>query len=246
VDGRIHEGLRVELKRRSGASIRGIFLGLPLLRGVTYAVRKSRCADGKFRAAFAKPHLFQSPVVRFPIPCTAPCLVLTDHADGGDVDTTRRRTAHSHAHLAARAAHAGVLGRADLVTQRPPPRGRAVDLDRLAKALASQLIIWHHLALYGPMCDVARELAPALLDSLAEHARLVVQVFLVTGGFLAAHSLWPRAGRRARAGVEGRTGLVVARYVRLVKPYGVANDGRGGGRLVARGLIVHPTISRCA
>ena len=55
----------------------------------------------------------------------------------------------------------------------------------LAKALASQLIVWHHLSLYGPMCDVARSLAPTTLDLLNEHARLVVQVFLVVGGFLA-------------------------------------------------------------
>ena len=28
----------------------------------------------------------------------------------------------------------------------------------LAKALASQLIVWHHLSLYGPMCDGMEEM----------------------------------------------------------------------------------------
>ena len=56
----------------------------------------------------------------------------------------------------------------------------------LAKALASQLIVWHHLSLYGPMCDVARSLAPTTLALLNERARLVVQVFLVVGA-----SSWP-------------------------------------------------------
>jgi peptidoglycan/LPS O-acetylase OafA/YrhL len=111
-----------------------------------------------------------------------------------------------------------------------------------AKALASQLIIWHHLALYGPMCDVARELAPALLDGLAEHARLVVQVFLVTGGFLAAHTLWPAPGAGRAPAWKDVPAWWWRRYVRLVKPYGVALMAVVVAAWLARGLIGHPTI----
>lgn len=112
----------------------------------------------------------------------------------------------------------------------------------MAKALASQLIVWHHLALYGPMCDVARPLAPGLLDALAEHARLVVQVFLVTGGFLAASSLW--LSPAARVGIQWRDvpRLCWRRYQRLAKPYLVALLAVVAAAFVARSLIDHPTI----
>jgi peptidoglycan/LPS O-acetylase OafA/YrhL len=86
------------------------------------------------------------------------------------------------------------------------------------KGLACAAIVWHHLAFYGPMSDVAHPAAPQLIDWLYEYARMAVQVFLVLGGYLAAASLapqghgqagdpWPRMGRR---------------FVRLVVPYAVA------------------------
>lgn len=112
----------------------------------------------------------------------------------------------------------------------------------LFKALASQLILWHHMALYGPMCDVAHELAPALLDALNEHAKLVVQVFLVTGGFLAAGSLWPVPGVQARVGWRDVPGSVWRRYQRLAKPYLLAMLAVIVAAWLARGLIEHPTI----
>jgi len=111
-----------------------------------------------------------------------------------------------------------------------------------AKAIASQLIVWHHLALYGPMCDVARELAPALMDALVEHARLVVQVFLVTGGFLAAHTLWPAPGADRAPAWKDVPSLWWRRYVRLAKPYGVAVMAVVVAAWLARGLIEHPTV----
>lgn len=57
------------------------------------------------------------------------------------------------------------------------------------KALASQLIVLHHLAFYGPMSDYARSLAPETMSWFYSNARIAVQVFLVVGGFLAAQSL---------------------------------------------------------
>jgi len=112
----------------------------------------------------------------------------------------------------------------------------------LAKALASQLIVWHHLALYGPMCDVARSLAPELLGLLAEHARLVVQVFLVVGGFLAASSLWPVPGAPPRLSWRDVPRLVWRRYQRLARPYLLAVLVVIVAAWAARGLIDHPTI----
>ena len=47
------------------------------------------------------------------------------------------------------------------------------------KALASQLIVLHHLAAYGPLSVAARQIAPGTVDWLYDYARMAVQVFLV-------------------------------------------------------------------
>lgn len=72
---------------------------------------------------------------------------------------------------------------------------RDLRIDTL-KALASQCIVLHHLAIYGPMPLIAAPLAPGLIQWLDTYGRYAVQVFLVMGGFLAAASLWPRKGWR--------------------------------------------------
>lgn len=82
------------------------------------------------------------------------------------------------------------------------------------KAVASQLIVLHHLAFYGPMSDAARELAPHLIDWLAWHGRLAVQVFLVVGGYLAARSLSAHHAIRSAPPIR----LVWRRYCRLALP----------------------------
>ena len=71
------------------------------------------------------------------------------------------------------------------------PVSRAPWIDTL-KGAACIAIVWHHLAFYGPMSDVALPLAPNLIAWLYDHARLAVQVFLVLGGYLAASSLAPQ------------------------------------------------------
>ncbi|SFC44121.1 Peptidoglycan/LPS O-acetylase OafA/YrhL, contains acyltransferase and SGNH-hydrolase domains [Polaromonas sp. OV174] len=97
------------------------------------------------------------------------------------------------------------------------PDQRLPGLDAL-KGLACALIIWHHLAFYGPMSDVLYPFVPELTDWLYEYGRMAVQVFLVVGGFLAASSLAPRGvASFGRAG-----GLIFRRYRRLVRPYLVA------------------------
>ena len=83
------------------------------------------------------------------------------------------------------------------------------------KAIASQLIVLHHLAFYGPMSDVAHDLAPALISWLSQDARIAVQVFLVIGGFLAARALAPQG-----ALVAGNPLTVLhSRYFKLAVPY---------------------------
>lgn len=96
-----------------------------------------------------------------------------------------------------------------------PTRSALIDC---TKGLACAAIVWHHLAFYGPMSEVAHPAMPDVLDWLYEYARMAVQIFLVLGGYLAAASLapmgyaklgapWPRIGKR---------------FVRLLVPYAVA------------------------
>ncbi|KDR91321.1 acyltransferase family protein, partial [Agrobacterium tumefaciens] len=86
------------------------------------------------------------------------------------------------------------------------------------KGLACAAIVWHHLAFYGPMSDVAHPVMPDLLDWLYEYARMAVQIFLVIGGFLAAASLAPTGLAR----FDSPWSKIGKRFVRLVVPYAVA------------------------
>ena len=88
------------------------------------------------------------------------------------------------------------------------------------KAIASQLIVWHHLVIYGPMSRDAFTGVSWLWDWLASEARLAVQMFLVMGGYLSAKVLpvpWGPASaplRRSAWRVWGQ--WVVKRYQRLM------------------------------
>lgn len=94
------------------------------------------------------------------------------------------------------------------------PLAQSVAIDAL-KALGSQLIVLHHLSAYGPIGDALGRAAPILSDWLYENARMAVQIFLVVGGFLAAHAL--STSRQARQPFPARA--ILARYLRLVVPY---------------------------
>mgnify|MGYP001214814294 FL=1 len=83
------------------------------------------------------------------------------------------------------------------------------------KAIASQLIVLHHLAFYGPMSDVASQLAPSLFSWLSQDARIAVQIFLVIGGFLAARALAPSG----KLMTDKPFALLKKRYLKLVIPY---------------------------
>ena len=104
----------------------------------------------------------------------------------------------------------------------PRPDSRRIPLVDALKAIACICIVWHHLAFYGPMSDVARPLAPALLDWLAEYARMAVHVFLVIGGFLAAGSLAPQGDAGRAGGAVAPLVQILRRYGRLAAPYLVA------------------------
>ncbi|WP_301100560.1 acyltransferase [Propionivibrio sp.] len=106
------------------------------------------------------------------------------------------------------------------------------------KAIASQLIVLHHLAFYGPMSDVARELAPALFSWLSQDARIAVQVFLVIGGFLAAKALAPAGKLISTAPLT----LLKNRYLKLIIPYLAAVLLSILCAAIARSLIEHDSI----
>jgi peptidoglycan/LPS O-acetylase OafA/YrhL len=86
------------------------------------------------------------------------------------------------------------------------------------KAAASQLVLMHHLAFYGPLAAALAGEFPELSQWLVEYARMAVQVFLVVGGFLAARSLAPQGVLLATQPFS----LIGRRYLRLVPPFAVA------------------------
>lgn len=96
----------------------------------------------------------------------------------------------------------------------PAPRQRLPLVDAF-KAVASQLIVLHHLAFYGPLSDGTYLLAPDLVAWFSQHARMAVQVFLVVAGFLAARSLAPQAILTT----ANPLAQLWQRYVRVALPY---------------------------
>jgi len=114
---------------------------------------------------------------------------------------------------------------------------RLVFIDAL-KALASQLIILHHLAFYGPMSDSAAELIPQTVDWLSQYARIAVQIFLVVGGFLAVKGLAPHGISR----VENPLRMIWQRYARLVLPMATALCLAIVCAAVARNWMDHDSI----
>lgn len=83
------------------------------------------------------------------------------------------------------------------------------------KALASQVIVLHHLSQYTPMTDWIALAWPRLVGFILEDGRLAVQPFLVIGGFLAAQSLSKQHDQAVGP-------LIWKRYVRLAPPLFVA------------------------
>ena len=106
------------------------------------------------------------------------------------------------------------------------------------KAIASQLIVLHHLAFYGPMSDYAHPLAPELFSWLSQYARIAVQAFLVIGGFLAVQSIAP-TGRFVQKPVPA---ILWKRYLKLVPPYVCALLLAIAAAPIAESLTTHESI----
>lgn len=108
------------------------------------------------------------------------------------------------------------------VTTAPQPADRMPVIDAV-KVLASQTIVWHHLALYGPIGRSAHAAAEDAFGWIADDGRAAVYAFLVIAGYLAAGSLLPLPGRPAPiGGLAAYLRLALARYRRLAPPYVVA------------------------
>lgn len=117
--------------------------------------------------------------------------------------------------------------------------GTQFGLVNLLKAVAAQLIVLHHLALYGPMADHAWPLFPDLFDWLNDRARIAVQVFLVVGGFLAAKSL----SSGGLPGLPNPTQTIWRRYVKLAPPFLAATLLTVAASALASSWMTHDSIS---
>lgn len=106
------------------------------------------------------------------------------------------------------------------------------------KAVASQFIVLHHLAFYGPMSDFTHRLWPDLVEWLSQDARMAVQVFLVISGFLSARALAPQGVARFDAPWQ----LIRSRYIKIVLPYLAALGVAVVCNEVARLWMTHDTI----
>ncbi len=106
------------------------------------------------------------------------------------------------------------------------------------KAIACLMIVLHHLAVYGPMSDVAYPLFPALIDWLYQYGRMAVQAFFVMAGFLAARKFAPQGASL----VTGPFQIIVQRYLRLAIPYLAALILAIGCAALARGWLSHDSI----
>ncbi|WP_395056501.1 acyltransferase family protein [Polaromonas sp.] len=117
------------------------------------------------------------------------------------------------------------------------PAQRLPGVDAL-KGGACVLIVWHHLAFYGPMSDVVHGAAPWLMNWLYTYGRMAVQVFLVVGGFLAACSLAPEG----RARFQQPLRLILKRYRRLALPLVVAVLITVGVAALVRPWLQHDSV----
>lgn len=92
----------------------------------------------------------------------------------------------------------------------PAGSSRLLPID-LLKALAAQLIVWHHALLYGPLAAAAEAAQPQLAAWLQRYGRFAVQAFLVAGGFLALRGLLRKPAPLAH--------LLLRRHVRIALPF---------------------------
>ncbi len=114
-----------------------------------------------------------------------------------------------------------------------------IPIVNLLCAVGSHLIVWHHLAFYGPVSDIAYVTSPALFDWLVDYGRMAVQVFFVLGGFVTARKL----SRPRQWTPQILVREIVARYRRIGIPYLAALLVAVVANEVARRSMDHESIS---
>ena len=87
------------------------------------------------------------------------------------------------------------------------------------KVFASQWIVLHHLATYGPLSDAWDAAATRSSDWAFEYGRMAVQIFLVVGGFLAARG---HVAQGLTMQTLSPVRRVLQRYLRLMLPLAAA------------------------
>ena len=110
------------------------------------------------------------------------------------------------------------------------------------KGLGCLAIVFHHLAVYGPMSDVVRVDFPVVIDALEIYARLAVQMFFVLAGFLVATQLAPE-GQPSTSPTASYLGLILKRYRRLVTPFLFAIAAAILITAIVRPWFVHDSLS---
>lgn len=123
-------------------------------------------------------------------------------------------------------------------------RVQADSIDAL-KGVACALIVWHHLAAYGPMSDVVHLASPRVIGWLYDDARLAVQVFLVIGGFLSAGALSRHQDRTADQPPRFFRQVlrqILQRFSRLAPAYWVALAVSVAVSAAVRPWFSHPSV----
>jgi peptidoglycan/LPS O-acetylase OafA/YrhL len=115
---------------------------------------------------------------------------------------------------------------------------RSAFLDNI-KGIACLLIVFHHLAFYGPMSDVANAVIPNGIHFFFDYGRLAVAVFLCLGGFLTGLKL-SEPNFFAKHSVQQ---VIWQKYLRLVIPYLGAIALAIAASFVASRLMQHDSIS---
>ena len=115
---------------------------------------------------------------------------------------------------------------------------RSAFLDNI-KGIACLLIVFHHLAFYGPMSDVANAVIPNGIHFFFDYGRLAVAVFLCLGGFLTGLKL-SEPNFFVKHSVQQ---VIWQKYLRLVIPYLGAIALAIAASFVASRLMQHDSIS---
>jgi peptidoglycan/LPS O-acetylase OafA/YrhL len=115
---------------------------------------------------------------------------------------------------------------------------RSAFLDNI-KGIACLLIVFHHLAFYGPMSDVANAVIPNGIHFFFDYGRLAVAVFLCLGGFLTGLKL-SEPNFFTKHSVQQ---VIWQKYLRLVLPYLGAIALAIAASFMASRLMQHHSIS---